>query len=239
MSFAIVLVDPLRPANVGAAARAMKNFGLADLRLVGGAEVLPGEEGHAEARALAWNAADVLSGARRFPSLAAAVEDLHLVAATSSRGRAGAAPAAPRARAPRAVALGPGLRAGCVFGPEDSGLTNEQLSACTLRVRIPSSGDQPSLNLAQAVVVIAYELAALAAGPPAGPQPLATAGDLDRLCGSFRQLALSAGYLNPQAPEHVLGELRRWVARAHPTEREARLLLGLLAQLRWAVARET
>src|SRR5436190_20943656 len=82
---AVVLVRPERPANVGAAARALKNFGHDDLRLVGATTALPGGARHGEARALAWNAGDLLDSARSFASLEEAVADPRLVAATSPR----------------------------------------------------------------------------------------------------------------------------------------------------------
>jgi len=232
----IVLVEPQRPANVGAAARAMKNFGLADLRLVGARHCLPRGDGHAEARALAWNAADVLDAAASFATLEEAVADLDFVGATSGRGDLAGEVVAPREFAREAASLPSGARAGLVFGREDHGLTNKELSCCRVRVRVPTVGEQPSLNLAQAVVVLAYELALAsrpADAPLAEPRP-AREGDIERLFAAARELGLKAGFLNAQAPDHVLLELRDLLARARPTSREIELLQGLVAQLRWA-----
>lgn len=235
MRFAAVLVDPLRPANVGAAARALKNFG-GELRLVGGTHALPGGDGHAEARALAWNAADVLERARTYASLDDAVSDCALTAAASSRAD-DAGSLTPRAFAAEAAGLAGDALVACVFGPEDSGLTNEQMSACRARLRIPTRAEQPSLNLAQAVVVVAYEMACAEPAPAAGEAP-ANEGDIARLAAAFERLGLESGFLNPQAPQHVAGELRGLLARARPSAREVTLLQGLVAQLRWAVGRE-
>lgn len=250
MRFVAVLVDPARPANVGAAARALKNFG-GELRLVRGEHALPGGPGHAEARALAWNAGDVLDSARSFATLEEAIADASWSAGTSSRAAGpGEELLDPRAFAAEAARLprgGAGERAviACVFGSEESGLSNEELALCRARLRIPARSEQPSLNLAQAVVIVAYEVAcaveaeASAAGAPSGDRAEGAAEpareeDLSRLAGAFQDLATRAGYLNPQAPGHVLAELRRMLARARPTAREVTLLQGLVAQLRWA-----
>jgi TrmH family RNA methyltransferase len=235
-SFAVVLVSPERPANVGAAARALKNFDVTDLRVVGADHALSGGAGFGEARALAWNATDVLESATRHASLDDAVDDLHLVAAASGRPGPDGSVMTPREFAEEIARLPADARAGCVFGPEDHGLSNEELDLCRVRVRIPTSTAQPSLNLAQAVVVIAYEVAMarfMGTPPEAGETP-ATEGEMSRLCESFRGLALDAGFLNPQAPEHLLGEIRRLVSRARPTHRELTILQGLVAQLSWA-----
>jgi tRNA/rRNA methyltransferase len=234
--FAVVLVRPSRPANVGAAARALKNFGFSDLRLVGGEEALPGGEGYGEARALAWNASDLLESAGRFESLEAAVADHHLVAATTARTEAGGELVSPKAFAEEAGALPEGLRSGCVFGPEKHGLSNEELDLCRLRLRIPTRGAQPSMNLAQSVVVTCYEMSLRDTPPEAGEgdSPPASEGMMQRLADVSQDLGLRAGYFNPQGPAPVLGELRRLIARARPTEREVTLLLGLVAQLDWA-----
>lgn len=240
MTFAVVLVRPGRPANVGAAARALKNFGLSDLRLVGARTGLPGDAGHAEARALAWNAADVLEGASVHERLGDAVADLGLVVGATARRQAGVPDCSPRALAAEVAVLPAGTRAGCVFGPEDHGLANEELDRLRGRLTIATAADQPSLNLAQAVVLVAYEVsAALALGRLASQvapeQAPAREEEIERLDGRARTVLLRAGYLNPEAPQHVAGELRRLLARARPTSREVTLLLGLLAQLDWAL----
>lgn len=235
LDFVTILVRPAKPANVGAAARALKNFGWSELRVVGTRDALPGGEGHATARALAWNSFDVLEGAQAFDTLEGAVADLHLVAASTARTDHGGETVEPRELGAEALSVGKGARVGVVFGPETHGLSNEELDLCRFRLRIPSFGEQPSLNLSQAVVIVAYEMALAVRGPAAAePVQSATEGEMQRAADAAKELLLRAGYLNPQAPEHVLGELRRLVARARPTSREVTLLLGLIAQLDWA-----
>ncbi len=227
----IVLVRPRRAANVAAACRAMKNMGLSELRLVSP----PPDLGSAESRALAYGAWEVLDGATAFPALAAAVADATLVAGTSGK--------ASDTWTPRLLARQArdrGGRVAVVFGPEASGLTSEELRLCHVTVRIPSDGAQPSLNLAQAVLVVAYELfvAGLESSAEAMPSaPAATAGELEAVLAALKSALVPLGYLNAQNPEPILGELRALLARAAPSRREIELLRGLARQLRWAASR--
>ena len=138
--------------------------------------------------------------------------------------------------------LEPGAGLALVFGPEASGLTTDELRLCHAIVHVPTDPAQPSLNLAQAVLLLAYELRlrALEAGEPAMPSTAAhgdgpaTAGELEDALDDLRGALLAIGYLNPDAPEAILSELRRLLARARPTGRETVLLRGLARQVRWA-----
>jgi tRNA (cytidine32/uridine32-2'-O)-methyltransferase len=235
----IVLVRPARPANVAAACRAMKNMGLRRLCLV---EPPPGLEEPA-ARALAYGAWDVLDGARRARDLLEAVSGSTLVAGTSGRGLEGAC--TPRRLAAEANERAGGGGLSVVFGPEASGLTARELGLCHLRVHAPTDPSHPSLNLAQAVLLVAYELrlsnlAPAPRGDRAASGSRATAGALEQAIQDLRAALLSIGYLDPASPDHILGELRDLVARAAPTPREVTLLRGLARQVAWAgrIARE-
>jgi TrmH family RNA methyltransferase len=224
-----MLVRSSRAANVAAACRAMKNMGLRSLTLVQPPPELETEG----ARALAYGAWDVLDGARRAASLREAVAGCAVVAGTS--GRVDDA-ISPRRLAVEGAALCGGGRLGLVFGPEASGLTLDELALCHLRVRIPTDPAHPSLNLAQAVLVLAYEihLSALAAEAVAtGPEAPRTA-DLEAVLDHLREGLLGIGYLNPSNPEAVLSELRVLLWRARPTSRELLLLRGLARQVAWA-----
>jgi tRNA (cytidine32/uridine32-2'-O)-methyltransferase len=228
----VVLVRPSRPANVAAACRALKNMGLRSLWLVG---VEPGFVA-GEARNLAYGAWDVLDAARPAASLREATAAAALVVGTS--GRAGPDLLTPRALAGQAATRAAGGRMALVFGPEASGLLNDELALCHAHVHIPADPAHPSLNLAQAVLVVAYELR-LALAPPAPPPPVerATAGELEAMLDELREGLLGIGYLGRENPDAVLAELRRLAARAAPTAREVTLLRGLARQLRWAGAR--
>lgn len=229
----VVLLRPARAGNVAAACRALKNMGLVSLRLV----EPPPELAGAEARALAYGAWDVLDAARSFGSLQAAVADAGFVVATS--GRAGERAWTPRELARRATARCRDGRLAVVFGPEATGLSTAELGLCHEVVRIPAHPDQPSLNLAQAVLVIGYELflSQRSEPPPAEvAAPLAAVGDLEVALSELKQGLLQIGYLNPDNPEAIFAELRRLLARAGPTPRELTLLRGLARQVAWAGA---
>jgi TrmH family RNA methyltransferase len=232
----VVLVRPSRAANVAAACRAMKNMGLRALRLVEAGTPLVVDR---EARALAYGAWDVLDGAQPAPSLHAAVADCAFVVATTGRPLPGAWDARRLA-----AELGPrseGGRVALVFGPESSGLRRDELDLCHELVHVPTDPAQPSLNLAQAVLLLAYELrrsaAEAAAGGPAGPPARDTAvpaGELEQAVQLWRAALLAIGYLDPANPDRILTELRRLLARAGPTARELELLRGLARQVAWA-----
>lgn len=229
----IVLVRPRRAANVAAACRAMKNMGLRTLWLV---EPGPGLD-DPEARALAYGAWDVLDGARRAPTLVEAVSGSATVVGTTGKD-------VPGARTPRDLAAEAGRLAGegalsLVFGPEASGLTTAEMDLCHGLLHVPTDPAQPSLNLAQAVLLVAYEMR-LAAREEATParvgegETRAPAGELEQALRDLREALLAIGYLDPASPDRVLTELRRMVARGRPSAREVVLLRGLARQIAWA-----
>ena len=166
MHLSIVLVAPARAENIGAAARAMKTMGFADLRIVG-------SEAHLEpaARWVAHGSGDILDNITTYDTLADALHDISFTVATTARSRAKfhfyATPAE----------LVPVLRersqwltkAALVFGREDSGLTNEELELADVLTGVPMVADYPSLNLGQAVMVYCYQLASLMQTAPAQP----------------------------------------------------------------------
>jgi tRNA/rRNA methyltransferase len=227
-----VLVRPARAPNVAAACRAMKNMGLRRLRLVDP----PTELAEPEARALAYRAWDVLDGASVHASVAEAVAGASFVVATSSR--AGALAWTPRELADRAAARCGSGGLAVVFGPEAAGLTLAERELCHEVVTIPADPEQPSLNLAQAVLLVAYELFVSGASEPAslGSAESATAGSVERALDALRAALLGIGYLNPANPHAILAELRRLLARAGPTPREVSLLEGMARQIGWAAS---
>jgi TrmH family RNA methyltransferase len=229
----VVLVRPARAANVAAACRALKNMGLRSLAIVGA----PAGLDQPEARALAYGAWDVLDTAVPRASLREAVAACTVVAGTS--GRAHAEAWTPRRLAGAAGALAGEGRLALVFGPEASGLTDEELALCQVRVHIPSDPAHPSLNLAQAVLVVAYELrlAALEEGAASGSAAAgerATVGEVESGLDDLRQALLAIGYLSRDNPEPILSEWRALFARVGLTPREVTLLRGLARQVSWA-----
>lgn len=186
-----VLVHPRTPENLGAAARALKNFGQKEWTWVRP----PWNPEDPRARTLAVGAEDVLASARLATTLEEAVADCSWVVGTSGRARLRPAPMDPPAFAAE-VARRPG-RIALVFGDERSGLGRDALSRCHALTRIPSHPRQPSLNLAQAICVYAY---ALAVGPERASRPGARPGtdaELRRLETVLEDLLRAAGFVRP------------------------------------------
>jgi len=228
----VVLVRPRGSANVGAAARAIKNMGVGQLSLV-----RPAVRRYKAAEAMAVHARDLVRAAPIAPSLAAAVADCALVVGTTCRGGPYRASAeSPEALAPvllDAASRGP---VAILFGPEDHGLTNEDLGACQRLIAIDTNPAYASLNLAQAVLLVCYELrrAALAgqrSGPQANPAP---AEMVQRMYRHLRDALLSIGFLHPQNPEHIMFALRGLFGRTALEDHEVRILLGIARQIEWA-----
>lgn len=225
----VVLVRPRGGANVGAVARAMKNTGLDDLVLVRPAVVRT-----FWSKAMAVHAEDVLTRAGRYESLAEAVADCGLVVGTTCRqGLYRRAAQAPREAAPRLVAAAETNRVALVFGPEDHGLSNEDLKRCQQLIMIPSAPDYPSLNLAQAVMVCGYELFLAAQTTAAAPPQLATAARVEFMFQRMQTAFLSVGFLHPDNPDHIMFALRRVLGRAQLEESDVKIWLGLARQIEW------
>ncbi|HEX7081400.1 MAG TPA: RNA methyltransferase [Gammaproteobacteria bacterium] len=232
----IVLVETSHPGNIGASARAMKTMGLTDLALVR-PKTFPSEE--ADARAS--GAADVLARARVFDSLVDALADCGFVAGASARSRSVEWPSADPRECAKSVwqAVDDGARAAIVFGPERSGLTNEQLARCGQLVHIPTAPGFGSLNLAMAVQVLCYELRMARLRPDrhdgarAAPrhEPLATAAELDGFHEHLERVLIQAGFLRSDHPHQLKLKLRRIFQRAALDRNEVNILRGVLTAL--------
>ncbi len=226
----IVLVRPRMPENLGAVARVMKNFGLADWAIAA-----LGTHDFAAARRVAVHAEELLDRPRVVATLDEAVADCAWVVATSSRRVRGKRRLAPDEVAREALARAAEGTTAIVFGDERSGLTNEEVDRCDDLSAIPSEAAQPSLNLAQAVLVYAWELrrARLAAAPAArrtGEAAGATDSELGGLEEALRAALRSGGFL--AGPErHAVRDLAATLRRARLSRRESRLWLAALRTL--------
>src|SRR5512146_1560247 len=224
----IVLCRPSHPGNIGSAARAMKTMGLADLRLVA-----PQRDPAPEAEWLASGAGDVLAAARVHAALEEAIADCVAAYALSARPREWSPRSfALREAAPAALARAAEGPVAFVFGNETAGLTNDEMFACQALVHIPADPAYTSLNLAQAVQVVCYELR-MALGPavPATrSEKPATTADLEGLYAHLEQAATGSGFM---APGSKLRERwRRLFSRVPELEREeVNILRGLLKAL--------
>ena len=226
---AIVLVSPKTPGNIGAAARAMLNMGASDLRLV----APRGDHLDGGALAMAVHAEGVLRGAKLYGTLEGALADRDLSIGTTARHRADLAdpqhPASlrPLVRAAHAPAL--------VFGPEESGLSNEDLELCQASVRVPTS-EYASLNLAQAVLLVCYEFLQ---GQEGREEPAerraASRSEMDGMYAHLKDTMLITGYTDEVRSVHTLRLWRAWMDRSGMNTAETRLFRGLLRQVRWKI----
>jgi TrmH family RNA methyltransferase len=226
----IVLVEPQHPGNIGAVARAMKNMALSRLVLVKPADHLA-----PEARMMAMHALDILQQARLATTLAEAVADAGCVVGTTRRlGKARQAHFTPRAIAPMLLELAAANPVAVVFGREDSGLTNAELQQCHELVTIPAHPVFGSLNLAQAVLLVSYELyLATMAEPRASPPKLATVAELERLYSRMQRVLQRVGFLHGSNPARMMGYFRRFFARQGLRSRDVKIFLGVFRQIEW------
>lgn len=232
---AIILVNTQLGENIGTTARAMANFGLTDLRLVGPREGWPNERAKATA-----SGAPVIEHARVFATAAEAVADLNLVYATTARVREIAKPVVgPREAATAArQRIGGGGAVGVLFGPERSGLTNEDVALADAILTLPVHPDFTSLNVAQAVLVFAYEwrLSGMGEVPElpfgsglAGP---ASKEELIRMFEQFEEALDRVEFFRPpEKRPHMVLALRSMLQRAGLTEQEVRTFRGVIAAL--------
>jgi len=234
----VILVNPRNPLNIGAAARAMSNFGFFHLSVVN-----PYELAFREARS-AVGASPLLARAEAFNSLAEAVADCTLVVGTTSVGRRD--PQHPVKRLEQGAPLIrkriANSRVALLFGSEKRGLCNEDLSHCHWLLRIPTREDHRSMNLGQAVAVCLYELARDPhAGPPPAKRLAASAAELERITSALLDALVASGYLKSlpastrkrrtAAPTDE--KIRRLIRRLHLSSSDADLLLGILRQILW------
>jgi tRNA/rRNA methyltransferase len=239
----VVLHRPQSADNLGAAARVLKNFGLSRLAVVAPPSWAgPPRSGRAgtaredvllRARRLARKAGDLLDAAEIHGDLRAALAGATWTCGTTSREVEGRPRLDPHALAAEVARRSAGGQVALVFGQERRGLSDAELELCQAVCSIPTAPAYDSMNLAQAVAVIAWEVASAAGAEPfSGPAaPPARHETIEALWDRVRSLLGEAGYLNPQNPEHILAELRRLLARAEPTQREAELCVAAVRAL--------
>lgn len=232
---AIILVEPQLGENIGAAARAMANFGLWDLRLVNPRDGWPNER----AVAAASKADHVIERAKVFETLADAVSDLTLVLATTARNREMYKPViGPDSAAERLAGhIGRGEKAGILFGRERWGLTNEEVAIADAIVTLPVEPAFASLNIAQAVLVLAYEWrrVALADLPLPIVEDLGEMAPRDQLIGFVEQLGEALDrvgfFKSPDKRPGMMNNMHAMFARAGFNAQEVRTLRGVVAAL--------
>jgi tRNA/rRNA methyltransferase len=226
----IVLVRPQLGQNIGAAARAMLNFGLTELRLVAPRDGWP----NPDAGPSASGADIVLAEAKVFPTTADAIADCSLVYASTVRPRELMMPVITPQTMAEAIAAS-GARTAILFGPERAGLETEDVALANAIVTIPINEDFGSLNLAQAVLVLAYEWskgAALAMPPTRELEPAASHGDVDGLLGQLDQALTAKGYFHPpERTEATRNTLRTIFTKTGWSAREVKAVRGVIRAL--------
>jgi len=230
------MVATRNPVNLGAAARAMANFGFAHLRVVN-----PYEVAFREARS-AVGAAPLLRAAEEFTSLSDAVADCRLVVGTTSVGHRQLQHSIRRLEygarlIQRALARGP---VALLFGSEKFGLSNDDLSHCQWLMRIPTVSQNLSMNLGQAVSLCLYELARDPKAVKARPEKTkeATAGEHEQITKMLLEALQRSGYVNPVTAESTEEKVRRLVRRLNIPGKDAPVVLGMLRQILWKLGSE-
>ena len=228
---AFILMEPQTPGNIGSAARAIKTMGFSELIVVGGCKF----KDHRQALAFAHGADDVLQGARVVGSIDEAFEGIHRLVGTTHRSRDARVPLVQPIReiVPHLVEVSQKFRVGIVFGREDKGLLDNELGRCHLCTTVPAVHRVPSLNLSQAVQVVAYEIFLGSFGRIAAPKlDLAPDAEVERAIQHFVTAMIQVGF----RPHHDDSEsfarpLRRVFSRAELENRDVRVLHRIAHQV--------
>jgi len=236
-SIDIVLVGTLNSGNIGSVARAMANMGLSSLNLVS-----PRCTIDQQSFAMATHGDVILRGARTFSSLREALADAVYVFGATARSRRWRDCFEPHEIAGRSVQHARGGRVAIVFGPEDMGLSNDELELCNEVVSIPTAEGASSLNISHAVLLVCYELFAACRDDKipgeAICEPAAPVSMVEAMYDHMRESLLEIGFLNPQNPEYTLGMIRRLFSRTGLSIPEVRMLRGLFRQLVWYIRKK-
>lgn len=231
----VILVRPQLGENIGMAARAMLNCGLGELRLVAPRDEWP----NAKAERAASGADDVLKGAKVFADVASAVTDLHRVFATSARARELTQRIAPprEAAAGMVRAIAKTQRVGLLFGPERTGLDNDDLAHADTIITIPLNPHFSSLNLAQAVLLVAYEWSLATTKPlstrlATGSAKIADRAELEEFAQRLEAELDDAGFFKvAEKKPRMMLNIRALFSRAEATDQEIRTLHGIVSEL--------
>jgi tRNA/rRNA methyltransferase len=227
---AVVLNKPRFPENIGAAARAVCNMGIGQLVVVA-----PENDDPKPISALATHAAaGVVEHMLRFDDLTTALAGYHYVVGTTARlGGQRKMVASPEQMAQQLIPITQQNRVALLFGPEDRGLTNAEIRLCHLLVNIPTAAFS-SLNLAQSVMVLCYELfkATLGAAKPFTPR-LASRHELDGMYDQVKEILVRINYIQPDNPDYWMNKLRHFFSRLQLRAGEVSIIRGICRQINW------
>lgn len=228
-NFYVVLHLPKRAGNVGSVARVMKNFGIKNLRIVTSKKI----KETFEAKKMAVHAEDVLANAEIFKELPVALKDLNVVIGTTGKKHKESPIRLNIRDLSQIINLSDKNKVGILFGPEDRGLSGEELSLCNFALNIPASKEYPSLNLSHAVSLVLYEIYLQVNNFEPTKRILASKESLERMYQRMREVYLEIGFLDKINPERIMKVIRSIHDRAFLNEREVRILMGILKQTMW------
>jgi tRNA/rRNA methyltransferase len=227
----IILAGVKYPGNVGSVARAMNNMGLSQLRLAA-----PQCEINSESYRMARSGGKILECAKKYRSLKSALRGIHFVVGTSAKtGGRRAYSQSPRLLTPRVLAQAAAQKVGILFGPEDTGLIDDDLMLCQVLMRIPTHSRGRSMNLAQAVMVVCYELFLGSKSEERVRAPrLASSMQVEAMYEQLESALLDIGFLHPQNARHMMFAVRRLLGRAGLEAEDVGILRGIARQIAWS-----
>lgn len=232
-NISIVLYKPKYAGNIGAVARAAKNMGIENMMVVGTRD-FDREEMQQRSTHLA---SDVLDKIRYVERAEDALSGFHYIVGTTARLGKGRGPfVTPREAAKTIADRSQKNKIALLFGPEDTGLANDQLRLCNAVVTIPTSRAFTSLNLSHAVMILCYEIFIAASGAIEKndvTSKLARSEELEGMYGQIKTLLADIGFLNPENPDYWMMHLRRFFSRAGILSREVKIVRGICRQLQW------
>jgi tRNA/rRNA methyltransferase len=233
----IVLVRPKYAGNIGSAARVAKNMGIEKILVVRRHEFFIDKEMEKIRQMSTHLATDVVEKIRYFDDLREAVSGFTFIVGTTARlGSARSAHGTPRELAAQLVDISQRNRVALLFGPEDFGLTNDDLKLCHQLITIPASERLKSINLSHAVMILCYELFQASSEPPKRFTPkLATSAELAGMYDQLKDICLNIGFLNPQNPDYWMNNIRIFLARIPLRSRDVKIIRGFCRQVDWYV----
>jgi tRNA/rRNA methyltransferase len=227
----VVLVQPRNPLNIGAAARAMSNFGIQHLAVVN-----PYEVAFRQARS-AVGATEVMANAREYATVKDAVADCEVVVGTTAVRHRELQHALRRLDEDGGTLIREQLRrrrVALLFGSEKFGLSNEELSYCHWLLRIPTRAEHISMNLGQSVAVCLYEIVRSSeAEPPVEDVKRATAEEVDRITETLLEALYASGFVRPNTEAGTEEKVRRLIRRLNVQASDTEMILGMLRQILW------
>jgi tRNA/rRNA methyltransferase len=226
----VVLNKPRFPENIGAAARAVRNMGIGQLVVVAPENIDPKPMAALATQA----AASVVENMLRFDDLSTALAGYHYVVGTTARlGGQRQTVTSPPQMAQHLIPISQNNQVALLFGPEDRGLTNEEIRLCHLLVNIPTA-EFSSLNLSQAVMVLCYELFKATLGPakPFAPR-LASRHELDGMYDQIKDILVRINYIQPDNPDYWMNKLRHFFSRLQLRAGEVSIIRGICRQIDW------